>query len=457
MQSQIKNTYEEYFSLIDDFFGGVKHYLGKNPYSHIDLGYFISDYPLISDLMFDSLIDLEETIETYWQKNIKALYKNVHDEDTLKCIYSGSISPNSLENFIKKSGLYIDSVIITDPILTLSRIKNNSGIEKKRFLNDMIRHVFNVWKMKDLLLNNFETNPIYILPVNLEIIESVEREKLLKDAELKFIEYANILFNLDCKTKDEVYNLVSQYKTTKELYASIKASKILPYAIRSEEKFNSFFAEFHEEKLINSSDSIGCYFCFYIHAQFIRVKEHKYFCNSLKAEPIYDYDIPWAFFNYEVGGMHIDAAISNSLQKENFNWINNLPIDAINLLRKENDLEYMRTILRKGLIDLKTINDDNLIQTAEVIEQNLQDAFKRQESEINSIQSKLSKYLKKDFLIATGGALAGFIPLLGNAISLLFAGRDIKNIFTERRNEQNKLQKIESNFISLLVKSYARK
>ena len=61
-RKEIKKIYSEYFDIIDDFFGSIKHHLKDHEEGHIDLGIAMASYPLISDLIIDSIQDLDEEI-----------------------------------------------------------------------------------------------------------------------------------------------------------------------------------------------------------------------------------------------------------------------------------------------------------------------------------------------------------------------------------------------------------
>ena len=194
----------------------------------------------------------------------------------------------------------------------------------------------------------------------------------------------------------------------------------------------------------------------YLRSQFIRVQEHTHFCKLLKAEPIYDYELPWFFFNYELGGVDMDAGIANALQKEEFDWITNIPLSAIRVLRAEHKLDYMRTVLRHGITDLKARNDCELLATSKQIEKNLQEAFARQKHEIKNIQKQVRTIIKKDIPIIGSGFLAGLIPYVGNIVSLLFAGRDIGKALEHKRLLASQISSKKQDFISLLIKSHER-
>ncbi len=201
-------------------------------------------------------------------------------------------------------------------------------------------------------------------------------------------------------------------------------------------------------------DTVGGNFGLYINSQFIRVQEHKFFCQKLIAEPIYDHDLAWFFFNYEMGGLDMDAAIANALQKEHFSWIIKVPIHALKILREENELDYMRSVLRAGITDLKAKHDQDLSTICSQMEKNFTEAFQKQDSELKQLREKVKRTTRKEIPITTGGFLAGFIPYVGNVVSLLSAGRDMKKHLREKETTEEIIQDKEMNLINLLMKSY---
>lgn len=455
---QIDNTIEEYFQLIDEFFGSIKHYLGEEENSHIVLGNKISTYPLISDLIVDAIDDLENEINEYWIKHAQNVADFIKNRNILKCLYSGDITPVILENFVKKSALYVDTIILPDPLFNLAVWQKQTVINKKYYLNKLIRHVFNIWKLKELLLAKTKEKVLLILPINLQFTREEDRDRLFEIADSRFMLFINDLFGKQLKDGEAIRNFLVKFKTAEELYKAIQNPKILPNKFKEYESFANFFMEIiNAIKYAAFSDkSFGEYFSLFIQSQFIRVQEHKYFCEKLIAEPIYDYDLPWFFFNYELGGLDMDAAVANVLQNEKFNWISKVPIPAIKTLREEDDLEYMRSVIRCGITDLKARHDKDLTATCIQIEENFNDAFRKQDSELIQLKDKITKTVKKDIPITTAGFLAGFIPYVGNIISLIFAGRDIKNLLADKKCMEKNITLKESNFINLLMKTYER-
>jgi len=458
-QENIDSVFIRYFDIVDSYFRSIKHYLGKEEDSHIDLGIKIANYPLISDLILDAIDDLGIEIENFWKDNATIVFDFIKKQDTLNCLYSGDITPLILENFVKKSALYIDTVILPDPIFNLALFQKQIVIDRKYYLNKLIRHVFNIWKLKELVLANTKEKIILLLPINIHIINTNDRNQLLQAADKKFTTYIDKTFNQSFEGKQSCLDFLSQYKTSKDIFSNIKNYDLLPNIFKQFDTFHNFLINFSDTGKFTefNTKSVGWNFGLYLHSQFIRVQEHKFFCDKLIAEPIYDYELPWFFFNYEIGGLDMDTSIANALQREKFDWISNIPITALKILREENKLNYMRNIIRNGITDLKAKYDKELLKISEQIEKNFREAFEKQKSELKFLEKKVKEITNKEIPITTGGFLAGLIPYLSIPISIVSAGKDIYKLLKKRKIAKKEIIKKENDFINLLMKSYERK
>ena len=455
---KINKIYEHYFDIIDSYFGSIKHYLKEDKYSHIDLGNAIGNYPMISDLLVDAIDGLNEEIIQFWSNNAASILNLIKKQDSLRCVYSGDISPVTLEDFVKKSLLYIDTVVIPDPILNLTLLQRQTTLDRKIYINKLVRHVFNVWKIKDLIFTDTEINPIIIFPINLQIMNKDDEKLLLQDASQEFTSYINNIFDKSFTDKNNSLEFLQQFETASKIFEQIKQFSLLPNAFKEFSTFEEFLTDFSDTRkhFQIGKKSLGWDFGEYLLSQFIRVQEHKFFCNKVSGEPIYDYDLPYFFFSYEMGGLDMDASIANALQKEKFNWIADVPLPALKIFREENKLDYMRSILRKGITDLKAKKDKDLLKISKELEKNFKEAFKKQEMEKASLQEEATAIVKKEIPIQIVANLVGFIPIIGDYASIPFAYESISNLLKQHREIKQKLEDKKSDFINLLIKSYKK-
>lgn len=451
----VKTIYTEYFQMIDSYFGGIAHHLGGSEDSHFDLGYDLSEYPLIADLMVDSIYDLQESIFSFWEKNREIVFKHIENIDKLKCLYSGSITPRILERFIKKTSLYVDTTIIADPILNIVEMKHKIITDKNYYLKVLITNVFNIWRLKDFILSGIDADILYILPINIFLLEQNKIDYMYKEAQEKFLKYYNSIFNNKATSEPDAIEMATRFVTPKEIITEFSDLNLMPTVFKNENTLGEFLEGFQTSRksLALPNKSAGFDFALYLKSQFIRTQEHKYFCTLLSAEPIYDNDLPWFFFNLGITGIGIDGGIINSLHQDRLNWISKIPIEALKVLRMENKMDYMRNVLRTSITDIKVNKDKDLLKISEMVEKNITEAFKRQDAEIKSLEKQVKEITKKEIPIVVTGSILGFIPYIGSAISLALSGRDVTKLLSEKKELDTQINEKQSNIINILLKS----
>lgn len=451
-------VFVEYFDLVDSYFGNLRRHLADGDASHIDLGHKIAAYPLISDLILDSIEGLGERIYHFWRENHAYVKNHIDDHSGLKCIYSGDISPFSLERFIKKSALYVDTVILPDPLLNLAYFMKPSVIDNKFYLNKLVRHVFNLWRMRNLISAGTDYPIIIVYPLNIHLLSEEREHSLSVYAGNQYLRYLSELFGREFNSEIELSEFLVKLLTARDLFKQMKRVEVLPGQYRTYEGLSSLIHELGKTakyfRPTKKGMTAGEWFGQYIRSQFTRVQEHKFFCERFVAEPIYDHQPAWFFLNHELGGQDIDSAILNALQREQFEWLGGIPLSVIPKLREENELGYMRRVLREGILSIRARKDRDLSSVVDQLQKNLEEAFMEQKAELSRIRTKVTKILKKEIPITTIGALLGYVPLLGNFLSLPFLTRDLLRSHKEYKTARKEIREKQKTAVNLLMKSY---
>lgn len=457
---KISKIYGDYFDLIDSYFGSIKKHLQKGKYSHEQLGKEISSYPFVSDLVLDAIDDIGEDIHKFWKHARREVTTYLNQAKSLKCLYSGDLSPVDIENFVKRSGLYVDTVIIPDPLMNIATFMKPAFADKKLYLDKLIRHVFNIVKLKELMLASTKEKIVLLYPTNIQTLDTKSEQQILCDAESGYLKYFEELIGKKFNSRDEVITFIKNYETTRDFFKKIKNISMIPNTINTpvsfEEKMGEMFnlnRKFNIPKYKNLNEA----FCVYVISQFLRVQEHKYYCRLLVAEPIYDYELPWSFLNYDLGGQDIDPAILNALQTKNFEWIGNIPFEALRVLREEGQMEYMRSVLRNGITSMQSKTDKDLSKTIKQLQENIREAFNKQKSESASLKKLVGNILKRDIPIEVGTFLVGLIPFYGNYLTLPAVAKSLYDKYQKMQATKKALVNNEKNAINLLLKSYDTK
>tara|TARA_B110001454_G_scaffold158569_1_gene147875 strand:- start:11460 stop:12836 length:1377 start_codon:yes stop_codon:yes gene_type:complete len=445
----------EYIKLIEDYFNPLFK-LGPNEIDHISLGEEFSNYRSLSNLISSSLDDLGKDIKSFWEANNNELQQELKNSDGMKCIYSGDISPHNALKLTKKTAMYMDSVLIPDPLYKISVQLSELKRDKPEYLSRIIRHAANMYKLRDLITADTAYPIVCVAPLGLDHISPEKKKEIVQSGIENLTRYGSKIFDKDFSTFDNLYDYLSKINTIEGLTTEISKWDQLPPDIRDTASLNelvSGFSKLGKTMQRQNKETYGQSFIIYLNSQLIRVEEHKYLCNELGASPIYDFHRPWFFMNRDLNAPNIDSAIAQGLQDTKLEWLGNIPPEAIKVLREENELEDFRQLLRKGLHDVKVKNDPNLNRTVDTLQQNLKSCIEFHNSKIDDIQKKVNRIANYDIPITTIGALVGWIPVVGNFLSMPFTIKDWFSQSNEVEAATKELAKSEAGFINFLIQA----
>src|SRR5699024_10398832 len=131
-------------------------------------------------------------------KNEKRVVDITSNSDAFKVIYCGSPSPLQGINFIKRTALYMDTLLIEDPLSFL--LKTKAVATDEVYLYELIKHVFNLLDMRKLFFGEGEIPFLVIFPTlvnmrNIKDIRNITQES--------GNEYFRLLFEKDFHDSDD--------------------------------------------------------------------------------------------------------------------------------------------------------------------------------------------------------------------------------------------------------------
>ncbi|WP_445480335.1 hypothetical protein ACULLL_09235 [Lysinibacillus irui] len=433
---EIEKITEEYFELLEEYFGGIYiPEMDKNLQA-----YRMEKYQLASKILITSIEDLQSDLHCFWEKNADRILKFINDSKDFKVTYCGNVSPLN-GGFINRTALYVDTILIKEPIGYLMLTKPISTDEA--FIYNIIQHAFNLFELKKLF---FGEGGIPIFMIFPPIYNEAGQTEIYNVAEKFGTEYINEIFELDFKEREEVFELLNPIQDIKQIVKLIKNQNIINLKGLSIENFLHEVHENISKTFQNGHElTVGQTLAFKIFGQFSNISSELIHAESLNSQIVFDRNDYWDLYkNHFVKKNDPDALILESMQQKDFKWLVNYDIDKFNLLRNEDELLKLRNILRKNIY----LANNNLTQEKVKYQvlANIEEAFLDHSSKIEEINGKLKKKLSVDGLIMVGAAVSGLIPAtltflpIISTITVTYGICDFANQFITLNKEKKEIK-----------------
>jgi hypothetical protein len=150
--------------------------------------------------------------------------------------------------------------------------------------------------------------------------------------------------------------------------------------------------------------------------------------------------------------LHINKALQG-LASHDMQWIGNIPSQALIEIRKEGAMDEIRHIISTDINKLIDINPNNFHRTQDQILENLQEAFKKHQENLNNLSTKKWKFAGQDigsWLVIGGIEVAAALTgtpawgLAGLTANQLFDPPKLKDIpksIKDLKEENDKIHK----------------
>ncbi|HVP92175.1 MAG TPA: hypothetical protein VMS94_00380 [Acidobacteriota bacterium] len=449
MNTYISNIHEKYFELLHDYFGSIyRTSPSKDPHK---AGVHFANLGLSGKILHDVFPDLRVALMKLWAANAKNLYATIKDLPGLKTCYSGDISPSECFDLISRTGLYIDTTLIPDPLMKLLNIPTEM-IRERHLVYYVVKHTFNILNSQQFFQSDTEVPISVIYPLEFYFDER-RRRRCVEEAYSDTRDYFEELFGKTIKNDAELDDILNQ--DLKTLASKIKRPQILVPYLQDVDNISKGLEEGAKEistvgVLPVEGKSAGSCLKIYVNGKLLGLSDCLVDCVSFDAKPLFDAPRSWSMLRWKlqkdtlrtVGRIGIDpsTAVINALQLDNFEWLGNVPLDKLVLMRKNNEMQELRELLKNEVSEIHECNRGELEIVAKRVQSNLTRAFENHEKEIRDIENEYKKSYRVAGSLITTGTIASIAGLFWPpaALALILGGGgliDLKKIYTDHKEK----------------------
>jgi hypothetical protein len=414
--SKIADIQNGYIELLESYLDP----LGKEAMGdHITSGNRYASLPYLSDTLLAYYESLPRDIAEYWKTYSGDLKTEINTQETLKLCYSGDLSPSNASSLVNKLGLYVDTMLIPDPVFNITQ-QLNGVTQRKFYLRSLIRHSLNMVRLKPLIGANLD-NPIAIIYPSTNIYDPVFRDKARDAAMKNTIDYLNQTFSFGLKEDEDPFEAMNEFKKSEDLVKAItKPGNLIPDFTTPtvEIGFKDFFdnrKNMYIPQVANSTAGYGL--CMYVFGRLMSFHDHFANCQEFGAEPVYDSPNSWKMFTWFLDDafpqgniLSNEGLVANSIGIQDPEWIGKMTDEKLVEARGNGDLREIRGTLTKGINRMKFAPSDDLEIVTHKVQENLKEAFDDHKKKIKDIDKLLRKKYVINYPLAVVGSLIGYIP-----------------------------------------------
>jgi hypothetical protein len=241
-----------------------------------------------------------EHLQGFWEAVGESSHFHIQDLQVSKAVYGGDLFPSYKNNIASTAGLYIDTIVLSDPFFHSRVVLEKSNSEKRAYY--FTKHAINLLNYKDIATADTKCPIIIFTPFRSSVDES-EVKFLHEIATIDGLKHARKLFGRTFESAEELWEYCGNLSTPKKVVAALTDPKRL-----------LFDTEWHEplDKQIKRSLDMDWYLisdlkphaghlvasqCF---ARMAQATDVLLKSRYLSGVPLIDAPTSWEYFNWKL-------------------------------------------------------------------------------------------------------------------------------------------------------------
>jgi hypothetical protein len=450
----LQQVQDAYFQAIDHQFGELFQIMKeRNAQPHHIAGAYVQDDDQVREVA-QHLPEFFEQIQEFWKNIGDPVWIHSEDQIGIKAVYGGSIFPSAGHNIASSCGLYVDTIILPDPMLRLSRLVQHW--EPKRLVYDVLRFGLQILNYRSLALAEVNTPIVAVVPDKLDLEEGYS-EFIHSMATDDCLRHASVMFGRNFESLDEVHEYAQQFDQPRDLVAALSDPNRLLFDTEStqtlEEQIRGYMQG--EGKVFNPQRA-GDIVIPNLIGRMSQANDLLRRTLELGGTPLLDAETSWKYLNWkleydadhissnDLTPLHVVRGLQSAARGE-MQWLGNIPPEALIEMRQKGATEELREILGQGVSDIAASNPSDFFRTTDRIVENIHKAFEQHQQNLTKLRNKTWRFAGVDVgswlvigTIEVAAALSG-APTFG---LLAFAADQLMDV-PKVKELPNKFQEIQ--------------
>jgi hypothetical protein len=433
-QIPLLDVQRAYFDFLEHFFSRPFSEMKRHKASPHEIAKDMASTGSLVKAFASEAEEFGAAITDFWHSAGPVVHAHLEDLRCLKSVYGGDISPSYTANIACSVGLYVDTIVLPDPLLRIARFPFRH-MRPERTVYYTAKHALNVLGYKELALAGVEP-PIVVIAPDHSALDEWAMEYLAVGSEADVVEHCSRLFGRTFADAEQLASFLGQLTTAEQVLPRLADPSRLLFDVEWSEPLDQQMGRFIDETLSDLGVQIGGRHIgealrLALTGRMMQINDLLFESSQYRGTPLMDAPTSWQYllWKYEYDrdrGKQLlpemgDVLVSQALRaqgQEELGLISGLPPKALIDLRREGALVELRDILRSGIAEIDLASPSALSQVTETVAANISAAFSEHKRQLAALSASRRRFFGVQVTpwITVGGisiaaASAGNIPL----------------------------------------------
>lgn len=424
----------KYFSILNDYFGEMFKIASKEEF---DAKRYSKTIGEIYDLeLAVSIMDSmhEELVQLDWDSQVTELQRI----GGLKSLYMGKgisyLQPvSATSDFLKKTALYTDTIILKDDVLTGLSSWKDRHLDTRLTFGWIMQNAIEFLYMENLFSSDLNQPICALAPSFYWYAGKNNLEARINECAMKSTEdYASEIFGKDFKSVENLRKFLSEIKDWPSFLSLARKPQLLVNPDGTpvtKENFENL--QFIKSSRFGPDTPPYLDYELLLRSPFSSITMDLLYTGGLKSILATNFRGHWDQLTWltkhdnemisDISRRKMfskDELVVSALQQEDLKWLGNVPINKIEELRERGELQDLRALLSENIQEIEDVTDDDFLEVSRQVKYNIEQIMKKHDTDVKDLNEKYRlRYGIGVSSIAVTGTL-GFVTAVFPPIAL---------------------------------------
>ncbi|EFH88858.1 hypothetical protein [Ktedonobacter racemifer] len=466
---------QAYFTLVERYFAQPFAEMQRYKVSPHDVAEQLANREPTVQAFLHGADEMAAEFQQFWQSVRAPLDHHLHQLQGLKAVFGGDIAPSYTTNIVRSTGLYIDTILLPDPLQRIPEFF--TSMRPHAAVYYMTKHALNILNYKSLALTRLSPPLLLVVP-DYALMDASTRQMLTTSSIADLLLHSSKLFGRDFSMQEELssflHNLsgwetfMSRLVDPSRMLIDAESSAGLQEQLQEMRRTQGGNFDFQQY-----GDQWATIILMNLLGRMLTTNKLVMGSSYYHGTPLIDAPTSWQYllwkyqYDSERGSeTHQDMKdlfLSKVLQ--DLTLITDLPEQRLIDLRRRGALAELREILSRNIHEVDAASPSALAEVTQTVSTNLEEAFQKHKHDLDTYsQVKRNFGFDVGAFIATGSVTiaatsTGSIPLslLALGLTLTVGAPSAKELWPKGKELVKTHQTIKRSPAGILFQQRKRK
>jgi hypothetical protein len=415
----LREAQSQYFDILDQFFGTPFSEMQKHGVSPAQVAEHLASQESIVAAFRTDMPEFVSGMSEFWDYYGPVVDLHLSELGSLKSVFGGDVFPAYTANIACSVGLYMDTVVLPDPLLRILNLASISSPQQSLYL--LAKHALSAMRYRSLALADVDPpivviagDPMFREPSYLVGLQMVSDEDVLTHAAAAF----GRTFSDQKALREFLLGFSNASQLVSRLADASRFLFDLEWSEPLEEQFAKYVADTGSKVPAAIGKTIADTSYMAISGRMMQANDLLFRSARYKGTPLIDAPTSWQYllwkyqYDSERSGKPpdnlTDAVISRAIVAEGggeFGMLADVPPEALIELRRNGAMAELRETMRNGIHAIDMASARSLLEVTDGVVSNIDRAFEEHDKQLKDIRSSRRKFFGFDVSrwVITGG------------------------------------------------------